>query len=79
MADSARAARERLGLAAILSLDHAAELLPLDRAAARAWLLERRLVRELGGRQVVRWGDVYEALEPVSVRPTIPGVRRVRV
>lgn len=79
MPEAPRAARERLGLAAILSLDHAADLLPLDRASARAWLLERKLVRVLDGREVVRWGDVYAELEPEQTRPIVAGARRVRV
>lgn len=74
-----RDTRERLGLAAILSLDHAAELLPLDRAAARDWLRARGLVRQLEGRDVVRWGDVYDALEGERRMPVVPGLRRVPV
>ena len=79
MSSRAREARERLGLAAILSLDHAAELLPLDRAEARDWMRARGLVRQLNGRDVVRWGDVYDALQTERAAPVVPGLRRVPV
>lgn len=56
-----RESRERLGDAGILSLDHAATLLPLPNALARAWLHEQGLVVEIAGRPTVDWGEVREA------------------
>lgn len=78
---AAREARERLGMAAVLSVDHAAQLLPLDAAAARDWLRARGLIRHIEGRAVVRWGDVYEALGEVEVpRSAVEsGLKRVRL
>jgi hypothetical protein len=59
----AREARERLGLAAVLSVDHAAGLLPFDtRAEARDWLREEGLIRTVRGKPVVRWGEVYDRI-----------------
>jgi len=56
--------RERLALgeAAILSLQHAIELLPLRDGEARGWLEEKGLIRLLRGRPVVCWGEVLIAL-----------------
>jgi hypothetical protein len=67
--------RLALGRAAVLSVTEAASLLPLREADAIRWLRERRLVRTFPGttREVVRWGDVYEAIaagdEPQVSRP----------
>lgn len=63
-----REARERQGAAAILSLDHAAKLLPLPDAEARAWLLEHDLVVEIRGTLTVCWGDVLEHRRRASGR-----------
>jgi hypothetical protein len=78
----AREARERLGLAAILSVDHAAELIPMDRAAARDWLRACGLIRQVDGKPMVRWGDVYERIgELMEPRPSpvASGLKRARL
>ena len=51
-----------LGDAAVLSLDEACALLPMDKQAARAWLNRHGVVRELGRNNVVVWGDVLTVL-----------------
>jgi hypothetical protein len=55
--------RLQLGGGAILSLDRAAQLLPISDQEARAWPRERGLVRVLLGRQVVIWGRVVEEID----------------
>lgn len=60
---SARArARRELGLGAVLSADHAAMVLPMADGEARRWLSRNGLIRDLDGREVVRWIDVVEHL-----------------
>ncbi|HYF26546.1 MAG TPA: hypothetical protein VD931_12475 [Baekduia sp.] len=67
---AARDARERLGLGAVMSPDHAAQILMgacgFDtRAEARAWLEEMGLVRGVPrrpGQQTVLWSQVHELL-----------------
>ncbi len=54
---------------AIVSLQEACELLPLNDAAARHWLHEQRLVRLLAGRHVVCWADVAQALRSTPMAP----------
>ncbi|MEM6931307.1 MAG: hypothetical protein AAF602_30535, partial [Myxococcota bacterium] len=77
-----RESRERLGDAGILSLDHAATLLPLPNALAKAWLFDQGLVIELAGRQTVDWGEVREARRANRDRLAAParsGFRRERL
>lgn len=77
---AAREARERLGIAAVMSPDHAAGLLMAifpTRAEARGWLSEQGLVREVPGRPG-RWCVVWRAVidrldEGDSMRPTTSG------
>lgn len=61
-ADPVALRRERLGEAAVFSLSGAAELLPLADADARRWLRDLGIVRHLGGRELVIWGDVVNAI-----------------
>ncbi|MEO0600376.1 MAG: hypothetical protein AAF211_03015 [Myxococcota bacterium] len=68
-----RESRERLGDAGILSVDHAASLLPLPKALARAWLYDQGLVVEIAGRQTVDWGDVREARRRNAKRLAVRG------
>jgi hypothetical protein len=84
---AAREARERLGIAAVLSPDHAATLLSgacgfPSRADALAWLDERALIHAVPGRPGLRtvvWREVLELLEGGEVQrpvPVIEGLRR---
>ena len=57
---SAAEDRLRLGVAAVLSVGRAAELLPLRDADARALIRQADIVRYLDGREVVVWGDVLD-------------------
>lgn len=56
-----------LGAGAIVKFTEAVNLLPLPAADARAWLRDQRLVRTIGGHEVVRWLDVLAALEGPDV------------
>ena len=49
-----------LGRAAILSISHAASLLPLRDADAREAIRSAGVIRWLNGREVVVWGDVID-------------------
>ena len=72
MSNDRTTARLMLGIAAIFSLNKAAELLPWADSDARQWLEDRGLVCHVNGRTVVRWRDVLEALgdgEPVKPVP----------
>lgn len=51
-----------LGIAAILTVGDAAELMPGGYARRVAWLHAVGLVKDLDGDQVVVWGDVLEKL-----------------
>ncbi|MEO0605397.1 MAG: hypothetical protein AAF211_28460 [Myxococcota bacterium] len=79
----AREARERLGDAGILSLDHAATLLPLPNAEAKAWLREHDLVVEIAGRPTVDWGEVREErrrlVKRLTLGPLSRPLRRVKL
>lgn len=74
----ARGNGERLGDAGVLSLDHAATLLPLPNNVARAWLSEQGLVVEIAGRATIDWGEVREAhrrladRRPMRIRHSAP-------
>lgn len=62
-----------LGRAAILSISHAASLLPLRDAEARAAIRKAKISRWLSGREVVVWGDVIdEVLSPLTRPPAGP-------
>ena len=62
MANSRRAERVSMGPGAVLSLNEAAQLLPLHDAEARQWLLDQGLVRRVRGRAVVAWASVLDVL-----------------
>lgn len=73
--DGAGRRRLLLGTGAVLSLHEAAALLPFSDADARRWLRSRGLVRELEGRNVVRWLDVIfhpELGGPLETPPAAP-------
>ena len=62
---------------AIVTLQQAAELLPIAERDARAWLKRRGLVRDLAGRSVVVWADVMAALQaPPEQERRIARLRR---
>lgn len=67
-------AEQRLaqGAAAVMSLDLAAQLLPVSDAEARRWLRQQGLVRDLLGRSVVVWADVLDALRAADGSTTEP-------
>ena len=54
--------------AAIISLNKAAQLLPLAARDARAWLRRNGLVRDIDGRAVVVWADVVDFVRAPPVR-----------
>lgn len=56
---------------ALLTVSQAARLLPMHDAEARAWLRREGLIRSWEGREVVRWGDVLDAL-PAAPRYATP-------
>lgn len=67
-----------MGLGAILSLDEAAELLPIADADARRWLVDAGCVRDLNGRKTVSWLRVVEAWDTLPLHSTKaprPGLR----
>ena len=65
---------------AILSIQKAAELLPIAERDARRWLRRCGLVRDLAGRPVVVWQDVIEALaNPPDPPPKAAALRRVKL
>ncbi len=82
-------AGERLAVSpgAVISEDHAVELLPGagGKAARRRWLRDRGITRQVLGKLVVRWVDVLEALgecppvdldgAPIPNRPQAPAPR----
>jgi len=73
----------RLGLggAALLSVEEAAELLPIRDGEARKLIEEAGIIRRLAGRRVVQWAEVIQALAvPEAPQPTEPvgPVRRLR-
>jgi hypothetical protein len=75
-----RAAREGLNLGALLTLGEAEALLPVADRLARAWLLERGLVRYLRGRPVVLWQDVMDELrKPDTPQPDAKPRPRLRL
>ena len=59
--------RLNLGRAAVLSISRAAALLPMRDDRARAAIKAAGIVRQVGRKQVVVWGDV---LDNVLVRTT---------
>lgn len=61
---SRRDRRLLLGRAGVFSVTEAAELLPLSDNDARDWIRGKGLVRRIGGKPLVVWGDVLDALEP---------------
>ena len=76
-----RERRLKLGGAAVLSLEEAAEYVPISDAAAKAWLIDHGLVLDLDGRRVVIWGDVLDALrrrEQAEPQSASPAPRRKR-
>jgi hypothetical protein len=54
--------REKLGLAAIVSVSVAASRLPFSKATAVKWLWREGLVRSIAGKRVVCWGEVYNRI-----------------
>lgn len=65
---------------AILSLQKAAELLPIADRDARAWLRRCGLVRNLAGRPVIIWQEVIDALaNPPEAPPKVAALRRVEL
>ena len=60
-------ARLALGPAALLSLSDAAGLMPMGDAAAKRWMQEQGIVRDLAGRRVVIWGDVLDRLRSIPL------------
>lgn len=68
--------RLALGSAAVFSLLRAAELLPIADSEARVWLRREGLVRLLGDKEVVVWGEVVERLRGPD--PPAPVVRCAR-
>jgi len=73
-------ARLLLGPACLLSVERAAELLPIRDSEARKLIEESGIVRRLAGRRTVRWDDclslakLEQPAEPERPRP----VRRAR-
>lgn len=66
------AARLLLGMASVLSPRRAAELLPWRDSEARRWLRAQGLILTVGGRELVIWGDVLEALRREADGPEDP-------
>lgn len=67
-----------MGMGAILSLDEAAELLPIADGEARRWLIDAGCVRDLNGRKTVSWLRVIEAWDSLplcSTKAPRPGLR----
>lgn len=65
---------------AVVSVQQAAELLPIADRDARAWLKRKGLLRDLDGRKVVVWADVLKALEPSEdARPRAARLRREKL
>ena len=58
-----RLLRALLGDAALVSVTEAAEWLPLGDRRGRRWLRKAGLVRTIDGKDVVRWGDVLQAVD----------------
>lgn len=83
MASDRHDQRLALGHAAVFSLMHAAELLPIADKEARAWLRRQGLVRRLLGKEVVIWGEVVDRLREASAAPestnTLTTLKRVRL
>jgi hypothetical protein len=85
--DERQAARLALGKDAVMSEATAIELLPFSDAAARKWLRDRELVRDVPelGRCVI-WADVLSALrgeadrqaERAPARPKLPPTKLPR-
>lgn len=59
---TAKQKRAMLGEAAVLSVDHAAELLPWRTHEAREFLRQEHLIRSLRGHDFVIWADVLAVL-----------------
>lgn len=73
-------ARLLLGPASLLSVEQAAELLPIRDSDARKLIEEAGIVRRLAGRRVVTWHDCLALAKPerpAEARPSRP-VRRLR-
>lgn len=70
-----------LGGAALLSIERAAELLPMRDAEARATIEASGIVRRLGGRRVVLWSDCLTLAQPEAdaVKPPTKLIRGRRV
>lgn len=66
--DGRKQARHALGVAAVLPVSEAIELMPLQRPDAREFLRSNGLIHYLQGRPCVIWGDVLEALRKSSVK-----------
>lgn len=73
-------ARLLLGEAALLSVERAAELLPIRDAEARRLIEEAGIVRRLKGRRVCRWADCLALAVPEnrSAQGNARSVREVR-
>ena len=75
MTSRAAQARLAMGAGAVLSVQAAAELLPVHETRARAWIEVQGLVRQVPGLgQVVIWADVLDALR----RPCTTSARATR-
>lgn len=74
-----RLRREWVSEGALLTLDHAIELIPVGtRSERRRWLTEHQLVRHLFGRPVVAWRAVLQALDETGGKPE-PKARTTRL
>jgi len=73
-------ARLLLGPAALLSVEKAAELLPIRDAEARKLIEDSGIVRRLAGRRCVLWSEAVALAVPEAPHPTEPvgPVRRLR-
>ena len=76
--------RLALGRDALLSVGHAAELMPIRDCEARKLIEGAGIVRRLAGRRVVRWGDCVDLArperEPTTDTPRpVRGLRRVKL
>lgn len=73
-------ARLLLGSAALLSVEQAAELLPIRDSEARKLIEEAGIVRRLAGRRVVRWADCVDLAVPErsAGAPSRGSVRQLR-
>lgn len=60
-------ARLAMGREAVLTVNQACMLLPLQSTRARKWLLKEKLISKVDGKDVVIWGAVLDRLSGVAV------------